>query len=320
MDVLGSKLFDSFISKIGRFGSHQTIPSAAFLCYIELNWIKSKLVQLSLPIVNNSHCDIVSHEVLVGHKMAVLIDAGTSRLKVNSAYIDICKEVLTETAVTRFCIAIMIGPRLDLMDPIMKRCQIFRARTVLIQLTSGTTQRKSRSLPSFMVLVHSDSSIPLPWSVELLKFRSESVEQPRLRCMTKNCIFRTPAEKALLVSILSLDSLFFDSPLSRFGFTFVLGEGCSLLHVFGFLVSQINEESCVVWSHWGDESGPHDTAQELNKSDCEDDQWAVFNEAEEGGQEDAMECDGLGVDEENTPRDFLIDLWPYARPVRCLSS
>lgn len=32
-----------------------------------------------------------------------------------------------------------------------------------------------------------------------------------------------------------------------------------------------------------------------------------------------MECDGL-VDEDCGPRDFLIDLWPYARPARFSSS
>ena len=32
-----------------------------------------------------------------------------------------------------------------------------------------------------------------------------------------------------------------------------------------------------------------------------------------------MDCDGL-VDEDQGPRDFLIDLWPYARPARFSSS
>ena len=70
--------------------------------------------------------------------------------------------------------------------------------------------------------------------------------------------------------------------------------------------------------HWGQEGQSHDTAQELNKSDCEDDQWGIFNDAE-GGDEDVMDCD-LMADDANAARDFLIDLWPYARPARFLSS
>ena len=147
------------------------------------------------------------HEVLVGHKMAVIIDAGTSRLKVNSGYIDVCKEVLAECNLTKYAIGIVLGPRLDLMDALMKRCQqTFKTgRTVLIQLTAGATQRLGKSLPSFLILVHSDTNIPLPYSAELLKYRSDSLEQPRLRCMTKSCCFRSSTEKALLFSILPLD-------------------------------------------------------------------------------------------------------------------
>jgi hypothetical protein len=148
-------------------------------------------------------------EVLVGHKMAVIIDAGTSRLKVNSAYIDVCKEVLTECNLSKYAIGIVLGPRLDLMDALMKRCQqtFKNGRTVLIQLTAGATQRLGKSLPSFLILVHSDTNIPLPYSAELLKYRSDSLEQPRLRCMTKSCCFRSTTEKALLISILPLDSV-----------------------------------------------------------------------------------------------------------------
>ena len=148
-------------------------------------------------------------EVLVGHKMAVIIDAGTSRLKVNSAYIDVCKEVLTEYNLSKYAIGIVLGPRLDLMDALMERCQqtFKNGRTVLIQLTAGATQRLGKSLPSFLILVHSDTNIPLPYSAELLKYRSDSLEQPRLRCMTKSCCFRSTTEKALLISILPLDSV-----------------------------------------------------------------------------------------------------------------
>ena len=148
-------------------------------------------------------------EVLVGHKMAVIIDAGTSRLKVNSAYIDVCKEVLTECNLSKYAIGIVLGPRLDLMDALMKRCQqtFKNGRTVLIQLTAGATQRLGKSLPSFLILVHSDTNIPLPYSAELLKYRSDSLEQPRLRCMMKSCCFRSTTEKALLISILPLDSI-----------------------------------------------------------------------------------------------------------------
>ena len=141
--------------------------------------------------------------------MAVIIDAGTSRLKVNSAYIDVCKEVLTECNLSKYAIGIVLGPRLDLMDALMKRCQqtFKNGRTVLIQLTAGATQRLGKSLPSFLILVHSDTNIPLPYSAELLKYRSDSLEQPRLRCMTKSCCLRSTTEKALLISILPLDSV-----------------------------------------------------------------------------------------------------------------
>ena len=146
-----------------------------------------------------------SHEVLVGHKMAVIIDAGTSRLKVNSAYIDVCKDILTDCNLSKYAIGIVLGPRLDLMDSLMKRCQqLFKScRTVLIQLTAGPTQRLGKALPSFLILVHSDASVPLPYSAELLKHRSESMEQPRLRCMSKMCCFRSSTEMALLISRLS---------------------------------------------------------------------------------------------------------------------
>ncbi|CAK9093273.1 unnamed protein product, partial [Durusdinium trenchii] len=215
------------------------------------------------PFTSAADLKALSRDVLVGHKLAVIIDAGTSRLKVNSTYIDVCKDILTDCNLSKYAIGIVLGPRLDLMDSLMKRCQqLFKScRTVLIQLTAGPTQRLGKALPSFLILVHSDASVPLPYSAELLKHRSESMEQPRLRCMSKMCCFRSSTEMALLIS---------------------------------------------------DGSQPHDTAQELNKSDCEDDQWAIFNEAEAGADEDTMDCDGLVDEDQGFYQSLLEDVMQVA--------
>lgn len=64
------------------------------------------------------------------------------------------------------------------------------------------------------------------------------------------------------------------------------------------------------------ESSEHNPKSELKDSDCEDDQWDIFQTGDDATEED----DKLDGEEacENLPRDYLVDLWPFARPLRCL--
>lgn len=64
----------------------------------------------------------------------------------------------------------------------------------------------------------------------------------------------------------------------------------------------------------GEDPAAHDTARELNASDNEGDhsQWDIFNE----GCDSAEEEDTPEASSDSVARDYLIDLWPFSRPVR----
>lgn len=62
------------------------------------------------------------------------------------------------------------------------------------------------------------------------------------------------------------------------------------------------------------ESSEHDPKNELKDSDCEDNQWDIFETADDAVEEE----DKLDGEEVCLPRDYLVDLWPFARPLRCL--
>lgn len=60
----------------------------------------------------------------------------------------------------------------------------------------------------------------------------------------------------------------------------------------------------------GEDPAAHDTARELNASDNEGDhsQWDIFNEGCDSAEEEDTS--------DSVARDYLIDLWPFSRPVR----
>ena len=139
----------------------------------------------------------------------MIIDAATSRLKVNNEYCEAAKDLLTDLGISKFAVAVVVGPRLDLLDSLHKRCTaIFKqCKVVVIQLVAaGGMQRRGVSKPSFAVVVHHDPDMLFPYFAELLKFRAAAREEIRLRCMSKACPFRNDDERASLQRPLDLCS------------------------------------------------------------------------------------------------------------------
>lgn len=77
---------------------------------------------------------------------------------------------------------------------------------------------------------------------------------------------------------------------------------------------------CQWLTSWVMESSDHNPKSELKDSDCEDDQWDIFQTGDDATEEDDK-LDGEEGEKsacENLPRDYLVDLWPFARRLRCL--
>ena len=71
-------------------------------------------------------------------------------------------------------------------------------------------------------------------------------------------------------------------------------------------------------SGWGpgeQVDGAHDTKQELAQSDCEVDQWDEFAGGDAVNDDEGPDDQDITADQ-NGDRDFLVDLWPFARPIR----
>ena len=136
----------------------------------------------------------------------MIIDAATSRLKVNNKYCEAAKDLMTDIGVNKFAVAIVVGPRLDLLDSLHKRCTALfkQCKVVVVQLIGGGMQRRGVSKPSFTIIVHSDPDMLFPYFTELLKFRAAAHEEIRLRCMSKACPLRSDDERAALQRPLDL--------------------------------------------------------------------------------------------------------------------
>lgn len=137
----------------------------------------------------------------------MIIDAATSRLKVNNEYCEAAKDLIVDIGVSKFAVAVVVGPRLDLLDSLRKRCTaVFKqCKVAVIQLVGGGgMQRRGVSKPSFAIIIHSDPDMPFPYFKELLKFRAAAREEIRLRCMSKACPFRNDDERASLQRPLDL--------------------------------------------------------------------------------------------------------------------
>ena len=70
--------------------------------------------------------DLVKHitESVANHRLGIIIDAASSRLKVSSNYLDIAKQIITDSGATKFACIIVIASRIDLMDAMYKRSQV----------------------------------------------------------------------------------------------------------------------------------------------------------------------------------------------------
>ena len=92
------------------------------------------------------------------HRLACIIDAQTSRQKINSDYLELMKNILTDLGVQKYAIDLVAGPRLDLLHAMQTRANsLFKNdRVVIIQMVSGQMQTR-KSQPGWMLLIKNAS-------------------------------------------------------------------------------------------------------------------------------------------------------------------
>lgn len=69
--------------------------------------------------------DLVKHvtQAATNTRLGIIIDAASSRLKVNAKYLDIAKQVISDSGATKYACAIVLASRFDLLDALYKRSQ-----------------------------------------------------------------------------------------------------------------------------------------------------------------------------------------------------
>ena len=117
----------------------------------------------------------VKGKLYCSHRLAVVIDAQTSRQKVSNDYLEVAKNIITDTGIQKFAIVLVAGPRLDLLHSMQVRAnKLFRGddhRVSIIQMVSGEMQSR-KSQPGWLLLIKkSAENERIPFSLELLGSR-----------------------------------------------------------------------------------------------------------------------------------------------------
>ena len=127
-------------------------------------------------------------------KLALCIDAPTSKPKVLSNLLEKADAVLAARSVRRWCALIPCGRRLDLVVVVCNKASVVwpQSYSYTVQLNSGQMQSTKRR-PSYLVVVASKyfSDADAMPSIINVSNRAQTVERTRMRCLDRSCPLRS---------------------------------------------------------------------------------------------------------------------------------